>query len=135
MHSLLFDASVPTVLGALVAQGVRLGIVSAAPRPYVVVLLERTGIRRFFRDCLVTAETCSRRKPDPAPLRHALALLAHPPEAALYVGDAREDEAASRRAGIHFALAGWARRAGEWDGGEPDVRLDRFSDLLARCRA
>lgn len=111
----------------------RLGVVTSAPRCFAVPILGATGLLRFFGGCVVTREMCGRQKPAPHPIRRALALLAHPPAGALYVGDAPGDALASRRCGIHFALAGWARHD-EHPGLSPDLILRSLDELPRWCR-
>jgi phosphoglycolate phosphatase-like HAD superfamily hydrolase len=132
-HVRLWDEETPRVLAVLEARGVRLGIVSDAPRRYVIAVLEATGVRRFFGESVITAGAGVLRKPSGVPLQRALARLGHPVDGALYVGDAPGDAMACRRAGIHFGLAGWAWREGAWEGEEPDVAVRRFDDLLGLC--
>jgi HAD superfamily hydrolase (TIGR01509 family) len=129
----LLDPATPRVLAILAERGVRLGVVTSAPRCFAVPILGATGLLRLFDACLVTRETCGRQKPAPHPIRRALELLAHPPSRALYIGDAPDDALASRRCGIHFGLAGWARHGGH-PGLSPDLILRSLGELPRWCR-
>jgi HAD superfamily hydrolase (TIGR01549 family) len=89
-------------LEALAAAGTRLGIVTAGDRRIVVPQLERTRLgdllpTRVFGDDLDV------HKPDPAPLRRALALLGldDRPHDVAYVGDAPTDMLMARTVGVH----------------------------------
>jgi len=48
------------MLAVLVERGVRLGVVTSAPRCFAVPMLGATGVRRFFGACLATREMCGR---------------------------------------------------------------------------
>ena len=84
---------------ARLAEHYPLAVVSARPRPSTVGFLEHFGLLRYFGDCIATAETCERTKPDPAPVRWAAECLGVPPEACLMVGDTTVDIRAGKAAG------------------------------------
>ncbi len=72
---------------------------------------------------LVAGDTLARRKPDPAPVLHACALLGIEPAETVFVGDDLRDIMAGRAAGARTIAAGW----GYLDGGNPD---DWGADLV-----
>ena len=121
----------PGVLAALAEQGVKLGVVTSAPRCAAIPALRATHLHLVLSGCVVTAESCRRRKPHPDPLRRALAILEAAPEQALYVGDAPEDAVAAQACGIRFALAGWSRVGAGRRRLPHDWLLERVSDLQA----
>jgi len=126
----LLDPETPAVLIALAERGVKLGIVTSAPRWSAVPALRATHLLPLFSRCLVTAEDCRLRKPHPAPLWRALHALEAAPAETLYVGDTAEDAAAARACGLHFALAGWSRTEAEQPGIPHDWLLEQIVDLL-----
>lgn len=103
------DAHVETVLyphvlvtlEALKSQGHTLGLCTNKPAKPTEFVLETFGLGSFF-DVVVAGDTLPQRKPDPAPLLHALNALEA--KRAVYVGDSEVDAETARRAGLPFAL-------------------------------
>lgn len=101
------------------AAGLRLAVVSSKRRPLLQRGLKAIGLADAF-DAVVDADSTTRHKPDPEPVRLAMALLGDPPpDRAVMVGDSPYDMAAARAAGIEaVAVAspgfseGELRRAG-----------------------
>jgi HAD superfamily hydrolase (TIGR01549 family) len=87
-------------LDRLARVGLRLGLVTAGDRSVVAPQLERLGLAGRFA-VEVFADDYALHKPDPAPLRAALAELglADRPAAAAYVGDFTDDMRMARSAG------------------------------------
>jgi pyrophosphatase PpaX len=82
------------------AAGLRLAVVSSKRRPLLWRGLRVLGLQGAF-DAVVDADSTTRHKPDPEPVRLALALLGWPPlERVVMVGDSPYDMAAARAAGI-----------------------------------
>jgi putative hydrolase of the HAD superfamily len=77
---------VQLTLFELAKRGVRLGVVSDAPRPQVWQRLCSLGLQHVF-DAVVAFDDTGQRKPDPAPFREVLARLEAAPEETLMVGD------------------------------------------------
>ncbi|MEW6692813.1 MAG: phosphoglycolate phosphatase [Pseudomonadota bacterium] len=86
------------VLAALEAKGRAWGVVTNKPAFLTEPLLEGLGLRQRA-GCIVSGDTLPQRKPDPAPVRHACALLGLPEATCVMVGDAERDIAAARAAG------------------------------------
>ncbi len=84
---------------AQLAPHYRLAIVSARPRASTLAFLDHFGLRGYFGDCIATAETCERTKPDPQPVLWAAQCLGVPPETCVMVGDTTVDIRAGRAAG------------------------------------
>jgi len=57
--------------------------------------------------CVVCGDTTPERKPHPAPLLHACALIGIPPGQCAYLGDAERDIQAARAAGMPALVARW----------------------------
>lgn len=87
-------------LERLVATGIRLGVVTAGERSVVAPQIHRLGLDGQF-DVAVFGDDHPVHKPDPAPLRAALATLglADRPAAAAYVGDYTDDMRMARAVG------------------------------------
>jgi putative hydrolase of the HAD superfamily len=89
---------VPVVLEALRARGTRLVVVSNWDVSLHEVLA-RTGLAPLVDGAISSAEVGAA-KPDPAPIRAALALVGAQAADALMVGDSPEDVAAAEAAGV-----------------------------------
>jgi pyrophosphatase PpaX len=122
--------------GALVeafgARGAKLAVVTSKRREMALRTLERCGLGGRFA-ALVTPEDVRRGKPDPEPVRLALARLSlgSSPGAVLFVGDSPYDVAAGRDAGVRTAAATWGpfARARLMDE-RPDWVVDSLEELL-----
>ena len=99
-------AGVVPALETLIAGGRRLAVVTSKLREGALRGLRRCGLERFF-PVIVAADDTERHKPDPAPVRHALALLDAAPATTVFVGDSPHDLAAGRAAGVATAAALW----------------------------
>ncbi|WP_374944722.1 HAD family hydrolase [Sphingomonas sp.] len=121
-------------LAALVDAGWRLAVVTNKPESLAVALLHTHCLDRFFA-CVAGGDTAARAKPDPAPLRHALAALGATPEIALFVGDSEVDAAAAAALAIPLLL--YAGGYGVDAVAEKDAagRFDGFADLPALAAA
>lgn len=106
-----------------------ISVVSARGRHGTVGFLAFSGMDKYFPH-VVTAQTVTRIKPHPAPVRHAAKLMGFPAENCLMVGDTVVDIKAGRRAGAQTVgvLSGFGdedelTRAGA------DLILDSVADL------
>jgi len=114
---------------ALKNQGARLGIVSSKNRHGIERGIAVCGFDGLF-DTLVTSDMLEASKPDPAPVRMALAELKAEPGDALFVGDSPHDIAAGKGAGTRTAACLWGPFSRERLAEErPDYWLDSFRDL------
>lgn len=105
----------PGVLAGLEAwraTGLPLAVVTNKPAAFTEPLLERTGIAHFF-DAVVSGDTTAYRKPHPAPLLHACALLGVEPESNLHIGDSKHDIETARRAGCRVFCVPYGYNEGE----------------------
>ncbi|MGB0135044.1 HAD family hydrolase [Dokdonella sp.] len=119
------------VLFDLDARGIAWGIVTnkagwlAAPMLDQLDLALRCG-------ALVSGDTLSERKPHPAPVLHACALMKVDPERTLFVGDDLRDIEAGRAAGTRTVAAAW----GYLNGGDPHAwGADRVAESVAALPA
>ena len=96
---------VTMALTRLVRMGLRLGVVSDAPRLQAWMRLCSLGIDNFF-DAVVTFDDTGQRKPSPEPFQKALELLGVRPEEAVMVGDwAERDIVGAKKIGMYTAFA------------------------------
>lgn len=133
LHSeLVCCAGMEDALAELKRQGRRLGLVTAKRRATVALAFEHVEIEHLF-DVVVGSDDTQRHKPDPAPIVHALELLAAPPGDAVYVGDSPFDIRAAKAAGVHAVAVTWGgihpRERLEAEG--PDAVVDTAEELLA----
>ena len=115
-------AGAATLIGALLAMGARVGIVTSANRTLATVRLRAGGVP--IPEVLVTSEDVERGKPDPDGYRRAAALLGVPVEACVVFEDAEAGLAAAVASGAHVIVVG---------GHESPVTtgLDRVRDYAA----
>ncbi len=94
---------------ALADAGHRLAICTNKPMAATEAVLRHLGLRDFFA-AIIAGDSLPLRKPDPAPLRAALAALGG--GAAVYVGDHEVDAETAAAAGVPFLLYTEGYRAG-----------------------
>ena len=124
-------AGVRPTLVALTRAGIRLGVVTDAPRFKAYQRLDAAGLVDFF-EFVVTFTDHGERKPHEKPFRTALDLLGLPPHQVLMVGDWPEkDMAGAKAVGMRTA---WARygKPGAPVPLEADVVLERVEELIRR---
>lgn len=92
---------VTDALAALSAAGHRLAICTNKPQGPTHAVLRQFGLDRFF-PVVIGGDSLPQRKPDPAPLRAALAGLE--PGPALFIGDSEVDAQTAQAAGVPLAL-------------------------------
>ncbi|MDJ0739772.1 MAG: HAD-IA family hydrolase [Gammaproteobacteria bacterium] len=126
----LFDG-MEAVLEHLEGAGIGWGIVTNKPAwltdPLIVAM--RLDTRA---GCVVSGDTCAKRKPHPQPILHACALIDSEPAETWYIGDAGRDMQAGRAAGCTTvaALYGYLHPddpPARWDA---DLRIDGPGELL-----
>jgi phosphoglycolate phosphatase len=113
------------------AQRYRLGLVTSGSGWRVRTQLRSLWLDSFFSVCVFGDER-PRRKPHPAQLRIALRRMGCEPAACIYVGDAPEDVAMARHAGV--AVVGVIRHSPVPDrlrGARPDALIDTIEALPA----
>lgn len=92
------------LLAEIAARDMRWGIVTNKPGWLTTALLDGLGLSDTAA-CVVSGDTLSRNKPDPAPIHHACELVAVPTGRTVYVGDAERDIVAGRAAGTRTLVA------------------------------
>jgi len=119
--SLVVYPHVHLTLLELVRRGVRLAVISDAPRLQAWLRLADLRLLNMF-DHVVTYDDTHERKPHPAPFRRALDLLEVDPEDALMVGDwAERDMVGAKSIGMRTIFArygdtfGTVHSGADWD--------------------
>lgn len=124
------------VFDVVSSNGWRWGVVTNKPQDLARPLLSALGLSPDV-DCVIGGDTLAQRKPHPAPLLHAAALLGLDPQHCLYVGDAERDIQAGRAAGMRTAAARYGylddlSAAERWGA---DHVVDSPAELAALLRA
>ena len=115
----------------LVADGHRLGIVTAKRRATAELAFERVPVGHLF-ETIVGGDDTERQKPDPEPLLLAAERMGADPAETAYVGDSPFDIRAAKAAGMHAIGVTWGRihdRA-RLEAEEPDALVDSPEELL-----
>lgn len=117
-------------LDALHARGLALALVTNKPSAFIASILAGVGLEGYFGLCL-GGDSLSRKKPDPAPLRHAAAHFEVAPAASLMVGDSRHDIAAGKAAGFRTLAVPYGYNHGEpVADSRPDGIVESLADLV-----
>lgn len=121
---------VAETLRELHGEGYRLGVVTNKPLRFVAPLLAHLGVLDCFGVCL-GGDSLPQRKPDPAPLVHAMAALEATATATAMVGDSLNDIRAGQAAGCLVIAVSYGYNHGL------DLRqvgaaavIDRMDDLM-----
>ncbi|MDR0634986.1 MAG: phosphoglycolate phosphatase, partial [Azoarcus sp.] len=94
---------VTELLDKLAARGLKMALITNKATAFTLPLLAQFGMARHF-GAVVCGDTLPVRKPDPAPIARACALLDVAPAQALMVGDSANDALAARAAGMPVLL-------------------------------
>ncbi len=113
-------------LEALRQMPCRLGLVTNKPRAPLLPTLTAAGLDGAF-DVVVAGDDLETRKPDPAPLFHAMAEVGA--TRCLYVGDSEVDAETARRAGVPFVFYTEGIRTKEIAEIAHNAAFDSFADL------
>ncbi len=121
---------VTLTLVELVKRGLRLAVVSDAPRLEAWLRVCYLRVHHLF-DHVVTFDDTGERKPSPAPFVRALSLLGVEPDEALMVGDWPErDMAGAKAVGIRTVFARYGDTFGSVHSGA-DYEIDDIHELLS----
>lgn len=114
----------------LTKRGIRLGVVSDAPRAQVWLRLCSLSLQHVF-DAVVTFEDTRERKPSPAPFRKLLEMLDVDPTQAMMIGDwAERDVVGGRSLGMKTVFARYGDTFGTQESGA-DFDIDDVFELVA----
>lgn len=103
-HSRVHPPGLRGLLGALTEAQVPMGVVTNKPLAVSLRLLDALGLRRAF-GVVVGGDSFPEKKPDPRPVREAMAALGV--RRAVLVGDGPQDVAAGRAAGVPVVGVTW----------------------------
>jgi len=115
-------------LVALREQGVKTAVVTNKEGRYTATVLEAHQLMPML-DCVVSGDTLSTKKPNPAGIEHCLARFGVPKHRALFVGDSSIDVATARNGGV----AVWALPYG-YNMGQP-IEVCAPDRVIADCSA
>jgi pyrophosphatase PpaX len=125
-----YEGAVDTV-AAIHATGRPTAVVTSKANDIAMRSVQWCGLDRFI-DVIVGADSTTRHKPDPEPVRYALAALAAPAETAVFVGDSPHDIHAGNAAGVISVGALWGPFSRDQVlAAGPRYTLDRIRDLPA----
>ena len=124
------------LLDRIEAGGLRWGVVTNKPGWLTEPLLRALGLDARAA-VVVSGDTLSRRKPDPAPLLFACSSVGIAPERTLYVGDAERDITAAVAAGMTSCLAlyGYLGTDDRTDNWGADFAIEQVDELWPRLTA
>ncbi|MEF3279435.1 MAG: HAD family hydrolase [Elusimicrobiota bacterium] len=120
-------------LSGLLKMGIRLGIVSDAPRLPVWLRIVSLGLHHYFEK-VVTFEDTFERKPSPKPFKKIIELMNITPGKTIMVGDwAERDIVGAKNIGM---ITAWAKYGNQFDTKDSgaDFVLEDISDLLEIVR-
>jgi len=127
--SLVLYPHIKETLVELIKRGIKLGVVSDAPRLQVWLRLCYLQLHHIF-DVVVTHEDTLQYKPHPAPFLLALDVLEVKPQEAVMVGDWIErDIVGAKKLGLHTAFARYGDPFKN-QVGKADYTLDDIKELL-----
>ncbi len=128
--ALVLYPHVQMTLLELTKRGIRLGVVSDAPRAQVWLRLCSLSLQHVF-DAVVTFEDTGERKPSPAPFREVLRRLGAEPQASLMIGDwAERDVVGARSLGMKTVFARYGDTFDTKESGA-DFDIDDVFELVA----
>ncbi len=128
-HTTLYPGAMEAVL-RLKSNGVAVGICTNKPEGLAETLLARLGIRGEFA-ALVGADTLPVRKPDPAPLREAVARSGGALGRSILIGDTVTDRETARAAGRPCALVTFGPTGRAVADLQPEALIDHYDGLDA----
>ncbi len=108
VHTRPFDG-IESLLSRIERAGLRWGIITNKSETLAREIVRAMGWNERSA-VLIGGDTLPTRKPDPAQLLHACAMLAITPEQCVYVGDDERDIQAARAAGMPSVAALWGYR-------------------------
>jgi len=126
-------SGIEKLIGEIEQAGMCWGVVTNKPGWLTQPLLRALDLSARAA-CVVSGDTLAQRKPDPAPLLHACALVGNEPAHSVYVGDDERDIAAGRAAGMdtYVALFGYLGADARPDTWGATATIERPADLWAR---
>ena len=116
-------------LDQLKSDNYRLGCVTNKAAQFTEPLLKDLGVYDDF-SIVISGDTLSKKKPDPAPLLHAAEFFGCDPANALMIGDSVSDVAAARAAGFQIVCMSYGYNHGvDIREAAPDAVVDSFVEV------
>jgi phosphoglycolate phosphatase len=119
---------VEETLEQLARAGFAMAVITNKPEALSRSLLADLDLAMQFR-AVVGGDSTAHAKPDPAPVRHALAVLGAQPQKAMLIGDSAIDAASARTFPMPFLLFEDGYGAAECDPSDVSGRFASFRDL------
>lgn len=117
-------------LQAAHALGIPMAVVTNKPQAFTGPLLQKMQLDQWF-EIAVSGDTLPVKKPDPAPLLHALNSLGGEPARCLMVGDSVNDIEAAQRAGMSSVAVSYGYNYGsDVSALGADLVVDSLAELL-----
>ena len=114
----------------LKAAGYQLGCVTNKAAQFTEPLLKALGLYDDF-SIVISGDTLSKKKPDPAPLLHAAEFFGCDPAVAMMIGDSVSDVAAARAAGFQIVCMSYGYNHGvDIREAAPDAVIDSMTEIL-----
>lgn len=126
-HTVLYPGAAEAV-ARLREAGYAVGICTNKPAALAEELMTRLGARDWFGS-LIGADTLPVRKPDPAPLREAVALAGGDLSRSLLVGDTVTDRETARAAGVPAILVTFGPEGRGVERLQPEGLIAHFDEL------
>ncbi|MGI2261448.1 HAD family hydrolase [Shewanella sp. GXUN23E] len=104
-YATLFDG-METLLVGLAERNISTGVITNKPARYTRVLLDRLNLTGQMR-CIISGDSCTRAKPDTAPMYLGAMQSNVNPAQVCYLGDAERDLLAAQAAGMTGIVALW----------------------------
>ena len=101
----LFDG-IGQLLDELIGRDIKVGVITNKPARYTRPLLDALGLTDKL-SCIISGDTCTRRKPDVAPMYLGAMQSGTAVDAIAYLGDAERDLLAAKAAGMQGVTALW----------------------------
>jgi phosphoglycolate phosphatase len=113
----------------LKASGYKLGCVTNKAAQFTEPLLKDLGVYDDF-SVVISGDTLTKKKPDPAPLLHAAEFFGCDPANALMIGDSVSDVAAARAAGFQIVCMSYGYNHGvDIHEAAPDAVIDSLDEI------
>ena len=117
-------------LDSLKAANYRLGCVTNKAARFTEPLLKDLGVYDDFT-VVISGDTLTKKKPDPAPLLHAAELFGCQPADAMMIGDSVSDVAAARAAGFQIVCMSYGYNHGvDIREAAPDAVIDTLTEIM-----
>jgi len=132
LDSISLFPGVPEMLEELKAAGYRMALTTSRLKKTTLMAVESFDIGKYF-DVIITADDCSKHKPDPEPINITLEKMGVPKDQAVMVGDTTMDTGCAANAEVTSVLVGWSmalRDPEKQKAAGADFIISQASDLI-----